>query len=208
MTESFQISEQPANQTQARKLLTDELRGKVEDRVRELLMLSSKIWPQFGKEFEIMPTIRYDVKNRFGGFAITGGVDDWTIRLNLILCYENEDHFIEQTVGHEVAHLVTRKVFGLTKEVEENGKKVVKKVRSHGKEWRSVMINFNLPPETCHKYDTSSIDITPRSRSPRGAPLTPMQSMDMLKRLETGFRRLDKESKLAFIRWAETRVHG
>lgn len=182
-----------------RKLMTPELRAKVERRVRELLDLSAKIWPEHSAKFQDAPEIRYDVKNRFGGYAITGGADDWTIRLNLILCYENEADFIKQTVGHEVAHLVTRVVYGGTKTVVEKGVPVVKKIRSHGKEWRSVMEKFDLVAATYHKYDTSSIEVKKRKRARRGAMLTAVQVNDMLRRLETGFKRLPKIDQETFI---------
>lgn len=208
MNENLQNAQAESTATNTRKLLSLELKQKVERRVRELLDQSAVLWPEHAAKFQDAPTIRYDVKNRVGGFAITGGADDWTIRLNLILCYENEEDFIRQTVGHEVAHLVTRVVHGLTKTVEENGQLVTKKVRSHGKEWRGVMTIFGLPPNTYHKYDTSSIDVKPRKRARRGAMLSPVQTGDMIRRLETGFRRLDKEAKMAFIKWAEDRIDG
>jgi predicted SprT family Zn-dependent metalloprotease len=193
-----------------RKLLTPELKQKVEKRVRELLDLAAAIWPDHTAKFQDAPVVRYDIKNRFGGVAITGGADDWTIRLNLILCYENEAHFIEQTVGHEVAHLVQRVVFGSTKRVEDpkTGKLAVKKIRSHGPEWRSVMVKFGLEAARTHKYDTTSIETKKRARSKRGAKLTPSQTADMIKRLSTGFKRLDDEAKAEFISMCKAALHG
>lgn len=193
-----------------RKLLTPELKQKVEKRVRELLDLAAAIWPDHTAKFQDAPDIRYDIKNRFGGVAITGGAEDWTIRLNLILCYENEAHFIEQTVGHEVAHLVQRVVFGSTKMVEDKktGKREVKKIRSHGPEWRSVMVKFGLEAARTHKYDTSSIETKKRARSKRGAHLTPAQTADMIKRLSTGFKRLSDDAKREFVMMCEELLDG
>ena len=108
----------------ARKLLTPALKAAVDKRVRELLDLSTSLWPEHKSKFQDAPEVRYDIKNRFGGVAITGGRDDWTIRLNIILCYENEEHFIEQTVGHEIAHLVCRIVHGNSKILVEKGQPV------------------------------------------------------------------------------------
>jgi predicted SprT family Zn-dependent metalloprotease len=193
-----------------RKLLTKELMDKVEKRVRELLDLAAAIWPDHTAKFQDAPEIRYDIKNRFGGVAISGGRDDWTIRLNVILCYENEADFIHQTVGHEVAHLVQRVVFGSTKNVEDKktGLKVMKKIRSHGPEWRSVMVKFDLIPAVTHKYDTSSIQTKKRPRSKRGAKLDLRQTLEMLKRLETGFRRLSAAAKRDFIARCEEVLEG
>lgn len=186
-----------------RKLLTPELQAKIERRVRECLDIASKRWPEHTAKFEDAVTIRYDVKNRVGGLAISGGSEDWTIRLNLILCFENEEHFIKQTVGHEVAHLVNHVVHGFTKQVEENGKMVTKKVRSHGKEWRSVMVELGLEPKIYHTYDTSSIQTKSRRRASRGSVVTSGQALDILRRLQTGFKRLDKNSREAFMMWAQ-----
>lgn len=193
-----------------RKLLTKELMEKVEKRVRELLDLASAIWPDHTAKFNDAPEVRYDIKNRFGGVAITGGRDDWTIRLNLILCYENEADFIKQTVGHEVAHLVCRVVHGSTKLADDKktGKQVVKKIRSHGPEWRSVMVKFDLIPAVTHKYDTSSIQTKKRPRAKRGAKLDLRQTMEMLKRLETGFKRLGTTAQRDFITHCEAILEG
>lgn len=197
-----------STQENARKLLTKERMQKVEARVREVLDLAIKIWPQHEAKFQDAPVVRYDVKNRIGGMAITGGPEDWTIRLNLILMYENEEHFLKQTVGHEVAHLVCRVVHGNTKQVIEDGKPVTKKIRSHGPEWRDVMVQLGLKPETYHKYDTSSIQTKERKRKPRGAKLTVSETIDMMKRLKNGIRRLDDASKRELMGWIEARLEG
>src|SRR5574343_266698 len=128
----------------ARKLLTPVLREKVEKRVRECLDLGTNLWPEHSAKFQDAVDIRYDVKNRIGGQAISGGLDDWTIRLNLIICYENEKDFIRQIVGQEVAQLSQRVVFGMTKTVIVKGAPVIKKVRPHGPEWREVMTKLGL----------------------------------------------------------------
>lgn len=203
--------------TQIRKLLTPELRAKVEKRVRECLDRAAELWPEHKAKFQDAPEIRYDVKNRFGGYAISGGPDDWTIRLNLILCYENEAHFIEQTVGHEAAHLIQRVVFGSVKKVVEKGQVVQKKVRPHGAEWREVMVKLGLKPLVYHTYDTSSIETKSRRKRAKAGSLiggglfTPNSEearliADMRRRLETGFKRLPSGEKQAFIDWAEANL--
>jgi predicted SprT family Zn-dependent metalloprotease len=191
-----------------RKLLTRDRVEKVEKRVRELLDKASEIWPDKKAKFEDAPTIRYDIKNRFGGVAISGGKEDWTIRLNLILMYENEEDFLHNTVGHETAHLICRVVYGSTKKVTEGGKTVVKKVRSHGPEWRQVMIELGLKPAVYHTYDTSSIQVKKRKRKPRGAKLTISETIDMLKRLKGGIRRLDDDAKRELMEWIDGRLNG
>ena len=183
--------------TQARKILTPALQKKVEARVHECLAMAKKAYPAHADKFNEFPTIRYNIKNRFGGVAISGGPDDFTIRLNLILCYENEEHFIEQTVGHEVAHLVQRRVFGSTKQVGDKTKKVM----AHGIEWKEVMVKFGLEPAKYHTYDTSSIDMGKKKRSKRGSVVSDSGVAEMLKRMQNGYNRLPDEAKTAFAEW-------
>lgn len=189
----------PTTQT---KILTPEIKACVEKRIRECLDLAAAIWPDHTTKFQDAVTVRYDVKNHVGGIAISGGPDDWTIRLNPVLCFENVERFMKQTVGHEVAHLVTRVVYGSTKQVEDpkTGKKVTKKIRSHGAEWRSVMVKFDLEPTTCHTYDCSSIELKKKQRTKRGAALTVSQLDDLVRRLEQGVKRLPVELRAQFGR--------
>ena len=63
------------------------------------------------------------------------------LRFNAQLYRENTEHFLRQTVAHEVAHLVAHQLFGL-------------RIRPHGEEWQKIMRGvFQLPPERCHSYD-------------------------------------------------------
>lgn len=193
---------------QKRKLLTPELKARVELKVRHYLDLATALWPDHAAKFNDAPKIRWDIKNRFGGTAQSGGPDDWTIRLNLILCYENMDQFIDSpksTVAHEVAHLVQHVVFGFTKQVEDKatGKKVTKKVRAHGPEWREVMVKLGQEPNRCHTWDTSSIEVKKRKRAKPGSLLDLLKVVDMRRRLMTGVKRLDSDSLREFIRECE-----
>lgn len=189
-----------------RKLLTPELQDRVIARVKECFDRATALWPIHADKFAIMPEIRYDIKNKFGGMAISGGAEDWTIRLNLILCYENEADFIEQTVGHEVAHLVQRVVFGLTKKVEgPKGVFTTKRVQSHGPEWREVMTKFGLKPRRCHTYDTSSIQVKSRVRKLAAplpaAELIAVKQQKLKRRLQRDFLQLALEDQQLFADW-------
>lgn len=132
-------------------LLSDELREKVEARVREVLELAKE---KYKTDF-IFPTIRYDIKSWMGGLAYAGKN---LIRLNLILLVENEEDYIKHTVAHEVAHLVARKVF--KKRIDGKNKRIM----PHGPEWKDVMNTFGIPADVKHSYDCSSIERTPKSR--------------------------------------------
>lgn len=86
-----------------------------------------------------LPTVSFDLRGKTAGQAFPG---HHHIRLNGQLLNENPEHFIQQTVGHEWAHLACHFQFGA-------------RVAAHGKEWRGIMAKLGIPPNRCHTYDTS-----------------------------------------------------
>ena len=122
-------------------LLNDELVKKVEAKIAECFKKASEKYNCSFPE----PTIKFDLKSTTAGTATAG---KWLLRFNLILLHENEKHFIDHVVPHEVAHLVARKCLQ---------KPDAKRMRSHGKEWAEVMELFGIPADRCHFYDTTSI---------------------------------------------------
>lgn len=166
------------------QLLTPELRKKIEAKITECLAIAEAKYKQ---KFE-MPEVRYDIKNTDGG---TATFQQWLIRLNLILCYENEPHFIATTVPHEVAHLVARRVYHDA--IAATGKKM----RPHGKEWREVMELFELPAKVTHSYDCTSIAKKPRR--PRGSKLRGAEADLLVHRLTIAARRMPKRHLAKFI---------
>lgn len=109
---------------------------KVEARVADLLNKARTNWPQCNFK---TPTIEFGLRGRVAGWAYCFRNK---IRLNDELLARNEDVFITQTVGHEVAHLVARQVHGELS-------------RSHGVEWQRVMAVFGLPANRLHNYETA-----------------------------------------------------
>lgn len=62
------------------------------------------------------------------------------LRFNAQLYRENREHFLRQTVAHEVAHLIAHQLFGTS-------------IRPHGTEWQRIMTAvYGLPAERCHNY--------------------------------------------------------
>jgi len=86
--------------------------------------------------------INFDLRGQSAGMVRFPAHATPQIRYNRILLMENPQHFIRQTVAHEVAHLVARHHYG-------SG------IRPHGAEWQSVMALFGVEPRRCHDYDTS-----------------------------------------------------
>jgi len=85
--------------------------------------------------------VRPEVSLRLRG--LKAGVAHLTenrLRFNARLYRENREHFLRQTVAHEVAHLVAHQLFG-------------PRIRPHGAEWQRIMQQvYGLPPERCHHY--------------------------------------------------------
>lgn len=131
------------------QLLTPALRQRVDEKIKACFKIAEK---HYKTKFE-MPEIRYDIKSWTGGFAYW---QKWLLRFNLILLIENENHYIENVVPHEVAHLVNRRV-----NKPAPGKK---RLMPHGKEWKDVMELFKIVPHVKHTYDCSSIEKIARAK--------------------------------------------
>ena len=90
----------------------------------------------FKRTFE-RPEVRLDLRGQKAGVAYLQGN---LLRFNRQLYQENHAHFLQQTVPHEVAHLLAHTLYG-------------PRIRPHGSEWQALMIGlFKLPAERCHHY--------------------------------------------------------
>ena len=116
------------------------------DRTRHLLRVAQD-W--LGVE---MPAteIRFDLRGTAAGEARLLGSSSAVIRYNPTLLARHPESLIEETVAHEVAHLVAFKRFGT-------------RIRPHGREWQAIMRRFGVAPRRCHSHDVSDL----RTRSPR-----------------------------------------
>jgi SprT protein len=91
-----------------------------------------------------MPAVSFRQRGKIAGSARLQG---WEVRFNPVLLEENPQAFLNEVVPHEVAHLVTFKLFG--------------KVRPHGREWQIIMTEvFRIPARTTHSFDISSVQGT------------------------------------------------
>lgn len=83
------------------------------------------------------PKIELNLKGQKAGMAY---LQENKLRFNLQLYQENQDHFLQQTVAHEVAHLLAFALYGA-------------KIKAHGQQWKSIMQSvFELPATRCHSY--------------------------------------------------------
>jgi len=84
------------------------------------------------------PVIKYDLRGRVAGQAVGGH----TIRLNLeLLLDERYQHdMLNQTLPHELAHIVDAQLNGHS---------------SHGWQWQRIMLFLGKPPTRCHQYEVT-----------------------------------------------------
>jgi len=150
-------------------LLTPELRARVDAVVEAAFVKCEKHYKCKFKR----PEVRYDIRNTNGGEA---WVNTNRIRLNLTFLVENDKVFLESTVPHEVAHLVSHAVYDSK---PMNGKKV----KPHGKEWKEVMDILGLPPKTKHTYDVTSLDLHKKVRKARALKTTAAKIEALLKQI-------------------------
>lgn len=89
-----------------------------------------------------MPLVNFQLSGGVAGRAYYRHNQQHEIRFNPKLLRENADTFIEQTVGHEVAHLAAFTKYSTG-------------IKPHGPEWARTMWAFSLPATRCHSYEVS-----------------------------------------------------
>ena len=94
-----------------------------------------------------MPTISFDLRGKTAGRAYHVAHH---IQLNAILLIENPDTFLNDVVGHELAHLACYQGF---------------KATGHGPKWKQCMAMINHDPVRCHDMDTSNATVLKTHRA-------------------------------------------
>lgn len=98
----------------------------------------------FNRSFK-RPDISFKLRGQKAGVA---HICENLLRFNPVLYEANREHFLLHTVAHEVAHIVSYKLYG-------------NNIRPHGPQWQAVMQNvYQLPPHRCHNY---AVQRTPRT---------------------------------------------
>ena len=129
-------------------MLTLDQKGAV---LREVERLIEKANVRYAEHANMeMPHVSFDLRGTTGGMAYPGR---WEINLNAALMVDNWDHYMSDTIPHEVAHLVVHRLWGTETRRTRTGK--VQRI-SHGDKWKSVMrMCFNVEPKRCHQMDVS-----------------------------------------------------
>lgn len=105
---------------------------RVEDQVLDTLEQASRI---FKRNFDV-PRLSFTINS--GGKAGLAYYHDWHIAINDKYLVAHPDEVVRQTVPHEVAHLLTFKLYPRFRQ-------------HHGPEWKYVMRRLGLPPVRCHQ---------------------------------------------------------
>ncbi|MEN8180113.1 MAG: SprT-like domain-containing protein [Pseudomonadota bacterium] len=113
----------------------DSLLRQADQQTRALLHQAEK---QFGMRCPLS-NIHFDLKGKAAGMVVFKPGRKPYIRFNPAILMRNRDKFLSQTLPHEVAHLVARRLHGA-------------KIRPHGQEWQAVMRFFGADPVRCHNY--------------------------------------------------------
>jgi SprT protein len=109
--------------------------------------LTAELLNQAAHHFDIrVPAveIRFDLRGTAAGQVRLHRNRTLEIRYNLQLLADNREEFIARTVPHEVAHVIAYCAFG-------------RRIKPHGKEWKSVMGLFNADTRRCHSYPVSTV---------------------------------------------------
>ena len=104
-------------------------------KVQELIL---KAETAYKRPFPV-PAIDYNLRGRVAGRACCL---KWKIKLNRFLIESDTEDMINQTLPHEIAHLIT---------FARNPR-----ASAHGFEWRMVMMLFGIPADRCHQMDTTN----------------------------------------------------
>jgi SprT protein len=127
-----------------------ELVNAISERTRHLLD-EAEPWFRRHRVQRPQPELGFDLTGRSAGqVRFTPGRPP-LIRFNLSIAAEHPEAFIDETVAHEVAHLVTTACFP--------------GARPHGPEWRSVMGSFGWhDPPRCHSFTVPQVQVRRQRR--------------------------------------------
>lgn len=123
-----------------------DIERRVINRVYEVVDLGNKV---FDCDMDY-PVVEFKVRGTTAGTA-TG---DHTVDFNLALLKENEQHFMEDTIPHEVAHCFDKHLFGYQYKTTRTGRKIRE---SHGRTWKKIMRGLGVDPTRCHSLDTTNV---------------------------------------------------
>jgi SprT protein len=111
---------------------------------------------RFNRTFR-RPSVKYALRGTTAGTAHPG---KWELNFHPVLAAENWEDYINNTVPHEVAHLIDYDVYRRDAELAARqsmfrGRRQKRSI--HGPTWKSIMRILGCDPSRCHSYDTSGV---------------------------------------------------
>ena len=113
--------------------------------IKKVNSLIAKFEKDFGTDLKEFPVIKFTKKGRVAGTFSWGSNEGLELNFNMVLLKENFVDFINSTVPHEVAHLLTYNCYGVI--YTRNGNK-----SHHGSEWKKMMDFLGAEASRCHSY--------------------------------------------------------
>jgi SprT protein len=127
----------------------DDLRSRVTLKLATLQLKAEEIW---GDKFEdgLAPDfkISFNLKGNRAGTAQYSKSGNHELRFNRRILMENGEKFLEDTVPHELAHLITYALYGVDRDYKGH-----RRIKPHGTEWQNVMRKLGYKPTRCHNFD-------------------------------------------------------
>lgn len=103
----------------------------------------------YNRQFAAIP-VRFDLRGASAG-QYRGGASP-CIRFNSAIAARHWVQFCERTIPHEVSHYIVDQLYR------------PRRVKPHGKEWKSLMIEFGADPSRCHSYDITGFNLRRQTR--------------------------------------------
>ena len=150
-----------------------------------LMKLNQAALDHWGYDYNL-PALSWDLKGTVGGQAY---LNQNKIRINMEALKKYTTRYIEQTIGHEFAHLVAYKSL---------------LHRGHGRAWAKVMRSFDLFPDRCHDYDLTPARVVKKQylyqcdKCGQEFPLTAIRHNKM-KRNNSHYRHSKDGGKLVYM---------
>lgn len=117
--------------------ISNEIKNKVERKIKKCLKIAEE---HYWSTFEY-PKVKYKNLGPTGGLFTYDDNGNPLIELNSFCLIGEEKDFINNTVPHEVAHLVSHELSPYC--------------AAHGLKWIEVMKLFNVAPDVLHTHDTT-----------------------------------------------------
>lgn len=126
---------------------TDQLVNRCAVRMNQWFDLAEKL---FRLNVVSLPTIVYDIKGR----TLVGQacLNSNKLRVNPVYLQQYTDDYLHNVIGHEVAHFVVHLLYKRGEYgYDQYNNKIVPK--SHGKQWKQVMVQMGLSPNRTCNYN-------------------------------------------------------